>query len=159
GSSLTLQGHGIEVDSSIIAPGGKIQLTSTYTKPDAQIDAVRPYVHIGDDVTLDVSGLWANDLTALNAGRLATDPLAVNAGTIGITVTSTQRSTAFGELTIGDGVHLLANGGAWTKSQTSTVGGTGGSISIKAGDFESPLKLGEDIELQAFGVNGAKGGS
>ncbi len=160
GSSLTLQGHGVQVDSNITAPGGKIQLTSTATRPDALIDTLRPYVHVGAAVKLDVSGLWTNDLAALNAGRATTDPLYPNAGSIGITVTRANfASVVPGEFVIGDGVQLVANGGAWVKSQTSTVGGTGGSISIQAGDFDSPLQLGEDIEIAAFGVNGARGGS
>src|SRR6185369_547092 len=63
GSSFTLQGHGVEVHSDIHAAGGQVSLASVHAPLNPQGNDVRGGVRIADNVTLDVSGLWTNDLT------------------------------------------------------------------------------------------------
>src|SRR5262249_22254643 len=63
-----------------------------------------------------------------------------------------------GEIVLGDGVNLFANGGAWLKPTGSLSGGQGGTINIDASPWGAALDVGNNVGLSAFGVQGDQGG-
>jgi filamentous hemagglutinin len=82
-----------------------------------------------------------------------------NGGTISLSVRPTRSDENPSELVLGDDVGLLATGGAWRQTDGKLVGGKGGSISLIADRGNSAFQLGDGIDLEAYGVNGADGGS
>jgi hypothetical protein len=154
GSSLVIGASRIDILSSITDPGGKLQLQNLAALGTLDSSAPRPGVYIGDDVTLDVRGQWTNDLALVNGGNPNLAQTWQNGGSITLGVSSTDAL-----LSLGNDVTLHASGGAWVQSNGSTVAGTGGSISLNADGLGGGLDVGSDLALDAFGVNGAKGGS
>ncbi|HTY48690.1 MAG TPA: filamentous hemagglutinin family protein [Steroidobacteraceae bacterium] len=151
GGSLAVQAPRIDIDSSIQAPDGTIDLTSIST-PEFTATGARPGIDVAAGVSLDVSGLWTND-EAL-ASPMAFTATYEDGGGIALTL-----AAAGGELTLGSGVSLLADGGAWLDAAGSLSGGMGGGISIDASPYQSGLAVGSDVTLAAYGVQGAQGGS
>ncbi len=177
GGSLLVVAPNISIGSSIEAPGGAINLESVETVRSSAI-ALRPGINVADNVTLDVSGLWTNDTdlastnpqgATLQDGGSITLSLALNPNWLptGIWPSATEASTLSGyssfsptgELSLGSGVNLLADGGAWLKSSNTLVGGSGGSINVGASSYGAGLQVGAGTNIQAFGVQGAAGGS
>ena len=90
------------------------------------------------DTTLDVRGLWNNELSLLS-------PIYRNGGEIDLA------ARALGsELVIGDDVRLLASGGASMSAAGAVTGGRGGSIALRAGAGEGAIDIGDRVELSAF---------
>jgi filamentous hemagglutinin len=157
GSTLQIEAPRIDLLSSITDLGGSIDLQTNlsylYNSNPLPLP-FRPGVEIGDDVTLDVRGQWTNDSPVL--GSLSSyAPTLQNGGQITLSLGDVQG----GELVLGNDVALRASGGAWLSSSDTLKGGTGGSIAILASPLDSALQLGSGIELDAYGVNGAAGGS
>jgi filamentous hemagglutinin len=177
GGSLLVLAPRITVGSSIQAIGGSINLESVQSQ-DALSSDQRLGINIGSGVTFDVSGQWTNDsdlaqadpqgATWQNGGSIVLS-LTLNPNWLpsGLWPSSSEASTISGytalspggELSLGNGVSLLADGGAWLNSGTKVTGGTGGSIDIAAGSYQAGLQVGNGVSLAAFGVQGASGGS
>ncbi|HEV2702235.1 MAG TPA: filamentous hemagglutinin N-terminal domain-containing protein, partial [Steroidobacteraceae bacterium] len=177
GGSLLVVAPNIRIGSGITAPGGAINLESVDTARSSAI-TLRPGISVADNVTLDVGGQWTNDssLTTTNPqgatlqdGGSITLSLALNPNWLPVAIwpAATEPSllgaySSFspgGELSLGNGVSLLADGGAWLKSNNTLTGGTGGTINIGASPFAAGLQVGTGTNVQAFGVQGAAGGS
>jgi filamentous hemagglutinin family protein len=160
GGALLVQAPRVLIDSSIDAPGGTIALNSVQTASYPTTGAPRLGIDIGSGVTLDVRGQWTNDspLQSLYSPTLA--PTYQNGGTIALSLTSPLATPTFGgALAIGNDVSLRASGGAWILPNNTVVGGSGGQITLDATPYQSALELGRNVELDAFGVQGAQGGA
>ena len=171
GSSLLIDAPRINVFSNIAATGGNVQLQSVVTAAVTNAFDTRLGVQIGDDVTIDVRGQWTNDSPLLGAGQAtaqATGPTLQDGGQIAISLASLAgilngpsaqgHQNEGAEIVLGDNVSLRASGGAWVSATNKLTGGLGGSISIDASPVNSAVQIGSGIELDAFGVNGARGG-
>jgi filamentous hemagglutinin len=151
GSTFIAQGQSVSILSDITSIGGSIALTSHDTTTPG-----REGIRIGDHVTLDVSGSWSND-AILSPNVRPTDPLLYNGGSISLTAAS-----AFGlaqTFALGDGVTLRADGGAQVRRDGSLVAGRGGAIALATGGYQSSVAIGENVNIRAFGVLGALGGT
>lgn len=155
GGSLELNAPSIEINSDINSVSGQLSANAV----TAQLTPVKEDngIYIADGVVIDVSGTWVND-TLVPLNSQPKEAVFTNGGSI-----SLQQSAVNGTLSLGDTVSLLANGGAWLKRTGSAVGGKGGSISIKSNnintaDLNQNIKLGSDLLINAFGVQGATGG-
>ena len=171
GSSLQVVAPRIAIGSNITALGGSIDLENAQTAFYSSSNLPRLGIDIGDGVALDVRGQWTNDsplqfgtpglLNSQGTTALQVAPSYQDGGQITLSLLSSSLSptTAGGELVLGNDVSLLAGGGAWVKSNNSVVGGKGGSITLNASPYQSAVQVGSDVTLDAFGTNGALGGS
>lgn len=154
GSSLSMTGHRVDIHADVYAAGGSITATSALTAGNGTALG-RAGVNVDSNVTLDVRGTWTNDaLSALQDpfGRPTTS-LFNDGGSIALL---TKANDA--ELIVGNGVRLLASGGARLRQDGSLDAGNGGSIELSAASRNGALALGDAIALEAFGVLGAEGG-
>jgi filamentous hemagglutinin family protein len=154
GSSLTIDAARVNVLSSITDPNGSLSFQNVFNLGSASTASGRPGVVIGDGVTLDTSGLWTNDMPIVGAGVSATAQTWQNGGSISLGVVAPGAL-----LSVGNDVSLRANGGAWLNAKGSLADGTGGSIALTANAVNSGLDVGERLSFQAFGVQGATGGT
>jgi len=160
GGALLAQAPRIVIDSSIEGPGGTIALNSVQTASYPATGAPRLGIDIGAGVTLDVRGQWTNDSAFQSLYSPTLAPTYQNGGTIALSLTSPLSPTTLGgELVIGNDVSLRASGGAWIMPNNKVVGGTGGQITLDASPYQSALEIGSNVELDAFGVQGAGGGA
>jgi hypothetical protein len=156
GSSLNLNAPKIEINSDINSVSG--QISANAITPQSITALSNNGLKIADGITIDVSGRWVND-SLVPLDRQPTEALFTRGGSI-----SLQQAAINGSLLLGDNVSLLANGGAWYKRTGAVAGGSGGSISIKSSnnntaDLNQSFEVGNDLNLQAYGVEGATGGS
>jgi len=157
GGSLSVQAPRIDVFSNITASGGRIQLQSVQTIDAANPNIGRAGIRIGDGVTLDVRGQWTSDLPV---GRTAVTlaPTLQDGGSISLGLASMVDMQG-GELVLGDDTSLRASGGAWVDANNKLTGGKGGAITLQAAAPDSALQIGGNVQLDAFGVQGATGGT
>ncbi|MBL8200202.1 MAG: filamentous hemagglutinin family protein [Chromatiales bacterium] len=152
GSTLQLQGSVVDVAGNVRAPGGVVAVKSVLVNSGAVASGDRrPGVFLADGVAIDVSGRWVNDLPGI-AGGAPADPLFINAGRIDL-----QVSTLGGELALGSGVTLRADGGAALGADGSLTAGSGGTLSLQALGPQAALATGSGLQLSAFALG--KGGS
>ena len=152
GSSLKLQGSVVDIAGNIRAPGGEVAVRSVLVNPVvAGSGARRPGVFVVDNVTLDVSGRWVNDLPEV-AGTAPRDPLFLDAGRIDLQVLAQG-----GELAFGNSVRLRADGGAAVSGTGALTAGRGGSIGLQALGPRTAFATGADLDLSAYALS--KGGA
>jgi filamentous hemagglutinin family protein len=158
GGSLQIVAPRIAIDSNIQAPGGSIDLQSVQTADNAVAGAgaARLGIDIADGVALDVRGQWTNNSPYGSPAEVA--PTFQDGGTIELSLNGSPY-TSGAQLVLGNDVTLQASGGAWIQANSSVVGGKGGSISIDASPYQSALQVGNAVGLDAFGVDGATGGT
>ena len=157
GGSLQIVAPRINIDSDIAALDGTITFHSAESALSQAGIPPRPGIDIADGVTLNVSGQWTNDLSNVSTGLA---PTYQDGGKIALSLTdASSPNTVGGELVIGNGVSLEANGGAWLQSKGTLAGGTGGTILLDASPYQSALQVGNNVALTAFGVAGALGGT
>jgi filamentous hemagglutinin len=157
GGSLQIVAPRINIDSGITALDGTITFHSAESALSQAGVPPRPGIDIGAGVTLNVSGQWTNDLSNVSTGLA---PTYQDGGKISLSLTdASSPNTVGGELVIGNGVSLEANGGAWLQSNGTLTGGQGGKITLDASPYQSALQVGNNVALAAFGVEGALGGS
>jgi filamentous hemagglutinin family protein len=158
GGSLAVQAGHISIGSNIEAPGGIIDLESGDTVITAASGVIRTGIEIASGVTLDVRGQWTNN-SIYAPGSSAIAPAYQDGGKITLALwNANSLNTAGGKLTIGDNVGFEASGGAWIEANNTIVGGKGGTITLDASPYNSGLQLGNNVSLDAFGVQGALGG-
>jgi filamentous hemagglutinin family protein len=159
GSTFSVTAARVDLLSSITDPAGTLSFQNTNTIGSGA-SLPRQGIFVGDGVTLDVSGLWTNDALPLNAVALSQTWL--NAGSINLSLASNvdALSPVSGALlSLGNDVVLRANGGAWLNVKGSLTPGQGGSISLNADVIGGGLDVGSNLAVDAFGVNGAAGGT
>jgi len=163
GASLRVVAHGVDINSDISTTGGSINLSSEFTAGIGDVDLPRPGVRIAQGVRLDVSGAWTNDVAdSLASTAPLTNVAYRDAGSISLnvsTLASDTRPVPAAELVLGANSQLLANAGAWLQASGTLRAGSGGRISLGAPQNEGVLEIGENVGLQAYGVQGAKGGT
>ncbi|HVY81219.1 MAG TPA: filamentous hemagglutinin family protein [Steroidobacteraceae bacterium] len=159
GSAFSVLARRVNVDGNITSLGGTIDLTSDRTIGIADVELPDAGVFLGANAVLNVSGLWTNDLID------NTHPIRVDAGSIALNAKTFFDDQASHDvaatLSLGDNSQLIANGGAWLKSNGSLAAGKGGSISLnaqRANLTDGVVEIGENVGLQGFGVLGASGG-
>jgi filamentous hemagglutinin len=160
GGSLVVDAPRIVVDSSIQTLSGTIDLQAVQTTNFTGTGLPRLGINIGNGVTLDVRGQWTND--SPDAPATAVAPAYQNGGMIDLSLGSAKLEPLFGaggQLVLGNNVSLEASGGAWVQANNKVTGGTGGSITLGAAPYQSALQIGSNVSLDAFGVEGAQGGS
>ena len=159
GSQLLLSGDQISIDSSITNQAGSISLLSQATVGTNGTPTALQSISLASGVVLDVSGRWIND-SLLAPGLRSNAPLLQDAGSIAMRLSAGVPDVRF---SLGNGVSLRADGGAAVSASGAISGGRGGSISLQtyaAGSLtDTAIKLGSDVLLSGFGVNGAAGGS
>jgi filamentous hemagglutinin len=153
GGSLLIEAPRIDILSDISAPGGSVQLQSLDTIGLSDASVGRPGIIVGDDVSLDVRGQWVNDSPDVSSAE-GVGPTLQNGGQISLSL-----GAEGSELVLGDNVALEASGGVWVSSTNKLTGGNGGSISLLAVPLQSAVQIGSNVQLDAFGVDGAAGGS
>lgn len=146
----------LAIDGDVGIASGAITLRTVQTAlmPQTQLDA-RHRIGIGENATLDVSGVWVND-SPLVAPALPDDTIAIAGGTIGI--------SSAGGVDIAEGAALLLNGGAWLSRDGGLTAGAGGHLNIGSslasvptlrldGRFESySLVRGGTLSVNAAGI-------
>lgn len=139
--ALTLKGSQVLVQADVRTPGGDITLDAGNQRPAPdQTGAVVV------DASLDVSGRWTNDSTAVNTG-LPTDPIITDGGNI--TLDSSR------DLLLSDGALLDVSGGAHLSADGDFTGGKGGRLALQSwkgrnDNFTSRMVL--DGELRGRGL-------
>jgi len=154
GSTFTVNASRVDVLSGITDPGGTLSFNNVINVGSSNASAVtdRPGVFVGDGVTLDVRGLWTNDLTTPNAPALS--QTWQNGGSISLSTASPGALVS-----IGNDVTLHASGGAWMNASGTLTNGIGGSIALNADAVGGGLDSGAHLAIDAFGINGAAGGT
>lgn len=161
GTSFLVDAPRIDIGSNITAASGNIQLQSVYTGITPVPNVGYPGIQIESGVTLDVRGQWVNDSAVLGGSSLAAGPTLQDGGKISIDTSPVDPKYLLGDdaqLILGDNVSLRASGGGWVSRTNALTGGKGGQISILSAAVGPGIQFGSGLELDAFGVNGAKGG-
>lgn len=143
---LALQAGEIDVQGSILAPSGFIQLKTQQGGIDP-IQVSSGLLHLAAGSFIDSSGSWINDRKD-NFRLHALKSLPIDGGSISL--------QAQGDLLLDNGSKLAANGGAWLQNNLKLTAGTGGDISLNSsGLTPSRLQLGAELSSYALGNGGA----
>lgn len=150
---VSLTGSRIDVDGDIRAAGGSIKLATTVSQDKETANPDDFAINIGANATLDVAGLWTNDLPGTpgaNGGRIVR-----NGGSIEL--------AAHSDLNLAEGSVLDASAGAQMTSAGKLRTGKAGSISLASGGYgtTSPadartrrINLGAELRAYGFGQGG-----
>ena len=156
GGSVTFSAANLDIEGSVVAPGGNLQFTVYNFSPYVNTslfsaapppDPVRGHFTLGSTGSINVEGTIALSYST----ELA--PILVNGGTISLKSYSAD---------LAQGSIIDASGGVATSTDGKRTYGNGGGIAIKVGqDPNIPAIIGGqlmlDCSLQAF--SGSKGGS
>lgn len=113
GGSVVMKTDGrANVNADIVSPGGTIAITGGDTA-------------IARHVTLSASGLYTNDLPGANG--TGSDAVVIDGGSVSVVEKDDNKNG----LTLGDGVVIEANAGAWVKAGGKVSGGDGGSVTLQ----------------------------
>jgi filamentous hemagglutinin family protein len=138
GGSFTARANAIAIDSTITAPGGSVCLSErpVTNLPDGssgllQRDALsfipetsplRGSVVFAAGTSINVAGLWTNDLLGADNGTTPDTPLVLDGGSIAISARTVDVS----------GASFDVSSGAWLTDKGSFSGGSGGKLSLTA---------------------------
>jgi filamentous hemagglutinin len=153
GGSLNISAPRIDILSDVTAVDGLVQLKTTINSGPIDPTINRAGIRLGDGVVIDVRGQWTNDSPSFSLAQ-PVGPTLQDGGTIQLTQTIQG-----GELVLGDNTALRASGGAWLSNTNTLTGGKGGKISLQDLPLDVAFQIGQGVEIDAFGVNGASGGS
>ena len=129
GGSVVMKTDGrANVNSDIVSPGGTISVIGGDTA-------------IASHVTLSASGLYTNDLPGANG--TGSDAVVVDGGS----VTVKEKDDNMNGLTLGDGVVIEANAGAWVKAGGKVSGGDGGSVTLQG------VTSLDGVDVKAYGFD------
>ena len=127
GGGLTLSGGSIDIFSNIQGAGADVTFntvvfsTNTLSASDGTLSPADGHVKINPGVSIDLQGLWVNDLQRGVIGNNSV--LAINGGTFSV--------TAQGNADL-SGATVDVSGGAWLAGGGALTDGAGGSISLIA---------------------------
>ncbi len=151
--TVDLTGRRIDVDGDIRAAGGTIRLATSVSQDKETADPADFAINIGSDATLDVAGLWSNDLpgsAAANSGAVVLD-----GGTIQL--------AAHSDLNLAAGSVLDASAGAQVTNKGKLRYGDAGTIGLASGSFgqlnaadplSSRIQMGGELRAYGFGEGG-----
>jgi filamentous hemagglutinin family protein len=150
GGSIDIKAGSIDVAGSITSHSGSIKLSSAATTTRRPLEGG---LTLRSTATLDVSGVWVNDMPVANDGSAGTAALAIKGGSV--TLSGEENA-----VTLAAGSVIDASGGAQLTAGGKFVAGASGTISLSttpesATGIAAPLTI--DGELRAFGFQ--NGGS
>jgi filamentous hemagglutinin family protein len=155
GGSINLSAANMDIEGSVVAPGGNLQFTVYDFSPylDSTLLATPPPDPTRGHFTLGPTGSLSVEGTVALSYSADLTPILVNGGTIALKSYSAD---------LGPGSTIDASGGVTTSITGARTYGNGGSITIDAGQDPNLAAIigGEltlDSSLQAF--SGSKGGS
>ncbi|MDP1929075.1 MAG: ESPR-type extended signal peptide-containing protein, partial [Thiobacillus sp.] len=155
GGGIALTGANLDVAADISVTSGNVALTARNTAGQLADVLPAPRLNVAEGVTISTRGSWVNDLPG-TGGTLTAAPL-IDGGSIALTAQSVSDGPgsfiAQGELALGQGVTLDADGGAWLKPDGKLAGGDGGSVALSGYRVDGL----DGVDMHAYGV--AKGGS
>ncbi len=155
GSTLSLFGNDISIDSNISSAGGTLSFNSIITDGVNGATEPSPGISIGAGVVLDVRGNWTND-QVLAPSVVPTSLVDVNGGSI----TALLNNPSASLLSVGADAAFELSGGAWLQRNGSIQYGSGGSLTLAShGIIGNQFLIGPGVGLDAFGVGTAPGGS
>ena len=96
---------------------GQINVNANIISPSGVIAIKAGNVSLGDNVKISTSGIYTNDTVSIAGAMLAN--VVTDAGAITIAENDTDK----GGLSIGHGVRIEANAGAWINSSNQLTGG------------------------------------
>ncbi|HET7832179.1 MAG TPA: filamentous hemagglutinin N-terminal domain-containing protein, partial [Gallionella sp.] len=162
GGALTLKADTLNIQGSVSAPAGVVNLSTALTP--ASLNQTAGAITIGSAgapaVHISTQGQWTNDASETTAAGVPgmpdlTAPIALNGGAINIKSGS--------ELLVAPGTLLDASGGAWMDARKKFHSGNGGAIHLSSG---APLANAaayrtqlDGLDLRSYGVAGGKGGA
>ncbi|MBL8226202.1 MAG: filamentous hemagglutinin family protein [Chromatiales bacterium] len=145
--SLQLTAARVDVNRAVSVPGGVIEARSVTVNPLAPgATGGRPGVSVADGVVLDTSGRWVNDTPGV-APVVPADPVVLDGGRVTLAVDAVG-----GELRVGDGVALRADGGAWLDARGRLQTGAGGDVAVLATGTDVSLATLGGLDLSAWGL-------
>jgi filamentous hemagglutinin len=141
GSFVAKSSLAVIIDGNIDAPGGNVSLQTTSVPND-----LSPHdVNVGAESSIDVSGTWTNDSTAVTL-QPGTAPIALQGGSVTL--------SAAGNVVLGAGSSIDVSGGAWLNQSNKLSEGSAGSISLAASFSLSPTTLAADPYLGVVQIDG-----
>jgi filamentous hemagglutinin len=153
-SSLLLRAAAIDFGRTLRLPGGVIDAEAVTVNPALPgSGARRPGLTVAAATVLDVSGTWVNDNPTV-AGAAPVDPVVTDGGRITLAVDAIG-----GELDLGAGTVLRADGGAWLDARGRLTTGAGGDLAVLATGPDVALTTRGALDLSAWGVQGSAGGT
>jgi len=154
GGSVSFTAGSIDMNGQIIARGGAVSLLARQTDDREYLGG---RISLGEDASIDVSGLWTNDVRAPEPPPSPYDRILIDGGSIRIE--ARQQQELVGGLSLAEGSRLNADGGAWVNGAARVAAGRGGSISLltRRGVDLKPVELTIDGEISAWGLE--NGGS
>lgn len=154
GGSFTAKADKVDMESSIIVPGGIIDLPGAFTvtsvgemqqNPNSSYSISSGNLTIGPGITLSTAGTWTNDV---GARSLALAPIVSNGGTIAL--------GAYGDIDVGLGSVLDVSAGAYESATSKITMGSAGALTLTAG-LAPPTKATDYDAGQAYFPNVADG--
>lgn len=132
GGAVTLAGSRMTVNADIDVASGVIDLSAVNTIGQLPDALPAPKLTIVDGVSLTTRGTWSSDLP--ESGARTADAPRIDGGTIKLAAKSladgANNFIAQGELTLGQGVTLDADGGGWLKANGKVKAGDGGEVAL-----------------------------
>ena len=149
--SLSLTGTQLDIQSNVRIAGGSVSLNGSNGVVGIKAEP-NDAVAVSVDGTIDVSGVWTNDLKPVGTAA-APEPIVHNGGSIDI--------SSRGDVLLGANSLLDVSAGASLDAKGKFKGGVGGSISLTSGTASDATVNGSRLEiggeLRGFGFT--KGGS
>lgn len=150
-SQLKFNGQSVNINRSISSAAGDLEFVSRNVNTQVNISGKPKGLFISDNVTLDVSGNWTNDLSTVTGTFFPTSPIMLNGGSI------TLRAEEIGtQISTGDTVGILSLGGARRDQQGGFEFGKGGDVTLTLAEQDIALNIGKDNLV--FGYGGDVGG-
>ncbi|APD13380.1 filamentous haemagglutinin family protein [Pandoraea pulmonicola] len=154
GGRLSLVAPYVDVASNLKVPSGTVNISNTYLRAGEKypVALFSPNGTVGltlsSGARIDVRGLWVNGST--DPGSLSRVAF-INGGNVTLDSTS--------DLSIGDGSVIDVSSGGAILANGKTRGGTGGNVTLIAGDSASNVNVNVGTlilngTINAYGVNG-----
>ena len=118
---LNLLASGFDIEGAITAPSGTVNLNPVSISGQLSSAAIT----LGSSASIDVSGLWVNDLLDGKQGAVLSSAISSNGGSV--TLTAEQ-----GNLTITKGSRIDVSGSALLNAQGQVSAGQAGTINLTA---------------------------
>ena len=152
---LRVEAGDIFIAGAVHAPGGDIDLSARDTSEPAGVTRATGGLTLATGATLDVSGLWTNDLRSENPiAPGGESPRLPDAGQISLLAQG--KGPGLGGLVLESGSALRADGGAVLSAEGRLQAGRAGTIelAVRADPLQSPYAVPLTLEgkLSAYGV-------
>ena len=131
GGNLNIIAGSVDVDGDVLAPSGTISMTAGFTSEVNSTYQSTGDITIGARSTIDVSGLWINELPTFTAtAGSVVPPRLLDGGSITLRALATTPDAQ--GLTITQGSLLRADGGGAVSPTGKLTAGKGGAITLGA---------------------------